>query len=49
MLKYERIDRSEGIDSKKVMVYVSVLLIITGILLREILNFSQKYMVFVMI
>ena len=36
MLKYERIDRSEGIDSKKVMVYVSVLLIITGILLREI-------------
>ena len=49
MLKYERIDRSEGIDSKKVMVYVSVLLIITGILLREILNFSQKYVVFVMI
>ena len=49
MLKYERIDRSEGIDSKKVVVYVSVLLIITGILLREILNFSQKYVVFVMI
>ena len=49
MLKYERIDRSEGIDSKKVMGYVSVLLIITGILLREILNFSQKYVVFVMI
>ena len=49
MLKYERIDRSEGIDSKKLMVYVSVLVIITGILLREILNFSQKYVVFVMI
>ena len=49
MLKYERIDRSEGIDSKKVMVYVSVLLIITGILLREILNFSEKYVVLVMI
>ena len=49
MLKYERIDRSEGIDAKKVMVYVSGLLIITGILLREILNFNQKYVVFVMI
>ena len=49
MLKYERIDESEGIDAKKVMVYLSVLLIITGILLRETLNFSQKYVVIVMI
>ena len=43
MLEYDRIDMSEGIDVNKPMVRASVLFAITGIFLRYILDFSQKY------
>ena len=49
MLEYDRSDVSEGIYVKKPLVRTNVLFVITGTFLGKIFDFSQKYVMIVMI
>ena len=50
MLEYDRVYVYEAIDIKKTTLFLAnVLFVITGIFLRQILDFSENYVLVVMI